>query len=67
MPQSGSLPPRSLRGKGWGWGAAAACAGIGPNALSPSPPIRPLYFSTTTPFQNATWPAMFFAASLGSG
>ena len=31
----GSLPPRSLRGKGWGWGAAAACAGPRRTATQP--------------------------------
>jgi hypothetical protein len=30
-------------------------------------PMRGAYFSTFTPFQNAIWPLMFFAAGLGSG
>jgi len=65
-PRAGLAPfPAQFAGEGVGMGAAAACAEIGRNAPNPTRPS--LYFSTTTPFQNATWPAMFFAASLGSG
>jgi hypothetical protein len=37
---TGSLPPRSLRGKGWGWGAAADAPG--PASAHPSPEVYPL-------------------------
>jgi hypothetical protein len=54
-------PFSCLREKGRGRGQPGECAGRA-DAHQHGP-----YFSTTTPFQNATYPAIFFAASLGSG